>query len=105
MPRATGWWRSPAGRYGGSRAILIGHAGNFATFYGHLSRTLVHAGQRVRRGQVIGYMGNTGQLDRASSAFRGPAGDHPRQPTRVHLSGRRVVESTQQPRGVVGSSA
>ncbi len=46
--------------YGGSQAILIGHAGNFATFYGHLSRAIVHAGQSVRRGQTIGYMGNTG---------------------------------------------
>jgi murein DD-endopeptidase MepM/ murein hydrolase activator NlpD len=46
--------------YGGSRAILIGHAGNFATFYGHLSRTTIRSGQRVHRGQIIGYMGNTG---------------------------------------------
>jgi murein DD-endopeptidase MepM/ murein hydrolase activator NlpD len=46
--------------YDGSRAILIGHSGNFATFYGHLSGSVVHAGQRVHRGQVIGYMGQTG---------------------------------------------
>jgi len=46
--------------YGGSRAILIGHSGNFASFYGHLSRSVVRSGQRVSRGQIIGYMGNTG---------------------------------------------
>ena len=44
----------------GSLAVLIGHSGNFATFYGHLSRSIVHQGQRVHRGQVIGYMGQTG---------------------------------------------
>ncbi|MCY7418465.1 MAG: peptidoglycan DD-metalloendopeptidase family protein [Chloroflexi bacterium] len=46
--------------YGGSRAILIGHSGNFASFYGHLSRSVVRSGQRVSKGQIIGYMGNTG---------------------------------------------
>lgn len=41
--------------------VVIGHSGGFETSYGHLeSRYAVRAGQFVRRGQVIGYMGNTG---------------------------------------------
>jgi murein DD-endopeptidase MepM/ murein hydrolase activator NlpD len=41
--------------------IVIGHAGGLTTRYMHLQgRSVVHAGQSVRRGQLIGYMGNTG---------------------------------------------
>ncbi|NQX96095.1 MAG: M23 family metallopeptidase, partial [Erythrobacter sp.] len=32
-----------------------------ATRYGHLSRIMVSAGQRVKRGQVVGLMGSTGR--------------------------------------------
>lgn len=47
----------------GKRAfiVVIGHAGGYETIYGHLlPRRLVKAGKLVRRGQVIGRMGNTG---------------------------------------------
>ncbi len=41
--------------------VVIGHSGGFSTTYAHLlPRRVVHAGQSVRRGQVIGYMGSTG---------------------------------------------
>ncbi len=41
--------------------VIIGHGGGYTTGYFHLqSRRAVRAGQTVRRGQVIGYMGNTG---------------------------------------------
>jgi murein DD-endopeptidase MepM/ murein hydrolase activator NlpD len=41
--------------------VIIGHGGGFTTGYFHLQpRRAVRAGQTVRRGQVIGYMGNTG---------------------------------------------
>ncbi len=48
-----------AARYG--RLIVIDH-GNFQTYYAHLSRFDVIAGQEVRRGQIIGAVGMTGRV-------------------------------------------
>jgi len=50
-----------AGRKGGyGNFVRIAHGGNIATGYGHMSRIAVSGGSRVRRGQVIGYVGSTG---------------------------------------------
>ena len=38
----------------------ISHSGSLSTCYGHQSRFAVSAGQSVSKGQVIGYVGNTG---------------------------------------------
>jgi murein DD-endopeptidase MepM/ murein hydrolase activator NlpD len=52
---------SSAGRAGGcGNAVRINHDGGIATRYCHMSRMAVSAGQGVRRGQVIGYVGSTG---------------------------------------------
>jgi murein DD-endopeptidase MepM/ murein hydrolase activator NlpD len=40
--------------------VKLNHAGGLATGYGHMSRIAVRGGQRVRKGQVIGYIGSTG---------------------------------------------
>jgi murein DD-endopeptidase MepM/ murein hydrolase activator NlpD len=42
--------------------VDIEHAGGVMTRYGHLSRYVVRAGQRVRAGQLIGYEGATGNV-------------------------------------------
>jgi murein DD-endopeptidase MepM/ murein hydrolase activator NlpD len=42
-------------------AITISHLGNWNTFYGHLSRIIVQAGDLVEQGQIIGFSGNTGR--------------------------------------------
>jgi murein DD-endopeptidase MepM/ murein hydrolase activator NlpD len=50
---------SREGSYG--NLIVIDHGFGITTRYGHLSRFGVTNGQRVRRGNVIGYVGSTGR--------------------------------------------
>jgi len=50
-----------AGYQGGyGNMVLINHGYGFETCYAHMSRIAVSSGQWVKRGQVIGYMGQTG---------------------------------------------
>jgi murein DD-endopeptidase MepM/ murein hydrolase activator NlpD len=50
-----------AGLLGGyGNATVVDHGNSLATLYGHQSRLLVVAGERVKRGQVIGLVGHTG---------------------------------------------
>jgi len=39
---------------------VIDHGYGYKTLYAHLSKKLVKPGERVKRGQVIGLLGNTG---------------------------------------------
>ncbi len=51
-----------AGRNGGyGKYIRLRHAGGYETAYGHMRRILVRKGQKVKRGEVIGLVGNTGR--------------------------------------------
>jgi murein DD-endopeptidase MepM/ murein hydrolase activator NlpD len=50
-----------AGRSGGyGNFVKLNHAAGVQSGYGHMSRIAVRSGQRVGRGQVIGYVGSTG---------------------------------------------
>ncbi len=40
--------------------VLIDHGNGISTLYAHQSQIAVHVGQTVSRGEVIGYVGNTG---------------------------------------------
>jgi murein DD-endopeptidase MepM/ murein hydrolase activator NlpD len=40
--------------------VMLKHGFGFETLYAHLSRVLVRPGEKVKRGQVIGYVGNSG---------------------------------------------
>lgn len=46
---------------GYGREIIIDHGNGIDTLYGHLSGFAVTAGEQVRRGQVIGYVGDSGR--------------------------------------------
>jgi murein DD-endopeptidase MepM/ murein hydrolase activator NlpD len=41
--------------------VFIDHGHGFATFYGHNSTNRVREGQRVRRGDIVAYVGTTGR--------------------------------------------
>ncbi|WP_395061670.1 M23 family metallopeptidase [Flavobacterium sp.] len=43
--------------------IEITHGFGYLTLYGHLSKYKVRAGQRVKRGDIIGYVGSTGRSE------------------------------------------
>ncbi|MBI1819557.1 MAG: M23 family metallopeptidase [Nitrospirae bacterium] len=45
---------------GFGREIKIDHGYGMETVYGHLAKSAVKVGQRVKRGDVIGYVGSTG---------------------------------------------
>lgn len=51
---SSGW----RGGYGNT--VVLDHGGGLSTLYGHCSRLLVKAGQRVTQGQRIALMGSTG---------------------------------------------
>jgi murein DD-endopeptidase MepM/ murein hydrolase activator NlpD len=48
-----------SGGYGNK--IMINHGYSYETVYAHLSKINVKVGQRVKRGEIIGLMGNTGK--------------------------------------------
>lgn len=51
-----------AGRNGGlGKSIVISHGYGVKTTYGHLSQTFVRVGQKVKRGDKIASLGNTGR--------------------------------------------
>jgi len=51
-----------AGEVGGyGQAVLIAHGFGVTTRYGHMSRIDVRPGQRVKRGDIVGRVGNTGR--------------------------------------------
>lgn len=55
ISRDSGW----NGGYG--KYVVIAHDNGTQTLYAHNSQNIVAAGQRVTRGQIIGYVGSTGR--------------------------------------------
>lgn len=41
-------------------SVVINHGSGYQTLYAHLSKKTVRPGQKVKRGEIIGYMGSTG---------------------------------------------
>jgi murein DD-endopeptidase MepM/ murein hydrolase activator NlpD len=52
--------KSPDGGSGYGLHIVIDHGFGYQTLYAHMSRLAVTPGTKVKRGQIIGYVGNTG---------------------------------------------
>ena len=84
-----------AGRNGGyGNFVRLIHAGGLGTGYAHMSRIAVGPGERVARGQVIGYVGSTGLSTGAHLHYEMYRGGRKIDPssvtyvTRAQLSGR-----------------
>lgn len=58
---ANGMVKEANRRSGYGIQILLDHSFGYKTRYAHLSKLMVEAGQSVKRGDVIGLMGNTGR--------------------------------------------
>jgi murein DD-endopeptidase MepM/ murein hydrolase activator NlpD len=50
-------------------SVIIAHDRKHETLYAHMSRTVVRNGQFVKRNQIIGYVGTTGQVTGANLHF------------------------------------
>lgn len=47
-------------RRGYGNHVVLSHGYGYKTLYAHMTQYIVRAGEKVKRGQVIGYVGNTG---------------------------------------------
>jgi len=61
-------------------AVFISHGFGLTTRYGHLSRAGVKPGQKVRRGEVVGYVGNTGRATGYHLHYEVRENGHPTDP-------------------------
>jgi murein DD-endopeptidase MepM/ murein hydrolase activator NlpD len=52
---------SSASHLGYGNCIIIDHGFGYKTLYGHLSRFNIKRGQKVKRGNLIGFVGSTGK--------------------------------------------
>lgn len=86
---------------GYGRMIMVEGRDGYATLYAHLSSASVRAGDRVRKGEVIGSMGNTGRSTGVHLHFEIRRKDGPVDPL-MYLPGgtdvfkRAMVEANQQ---------
>ncbi|MDQ6910108.1 MAG: peptidoglycan DD-metalloendopeptidase family protein [Actinomycetota bacterium] len=71
---SAGW----NGGYG--QATIIDHGGGFSTLYGHQSKLAVSDGQSVNQGQVIGYVGCSGNCTGPHVHFETRVGGSPQNP-------------------------
>ena len=46
---------------GYGKVVIINHGFGYESLYAHMSKIIVKPGEKVKRGQVIGYVGNTGR--------------------------------------------
>ena len=84
---SAGW----AGGYG--RQVAIAHTGGIRTTYSHMSRIAAHAGQSVRQGQVIGYVGSSGLSTGPHVHFEVRMSGQPVNPLGVRFTSAPVVDT------------
>ena len=63
--------------------VLVRHSNGFVTAYAHASELSVKKGETVKRGQVIGKAGATGNVTEPATALRSPQGRDPGRPDAI----------------------
>lgn len=53
-------WAAMHEQSGYGNLIILDHSFGFKTYFGHLNKIVVKSGQFIKRGELIGYSGNTG---------------------------------------------
>lgn len=71
----SGW---NSGGYG--YLVIINHGNGYSTYYGHNSKNVVSAGEKVYQGQLIGYVGSTGDSTGNHVHFEIRSGGSPKNP-------------------------
>jgi len=84
---AAGW----AGGYG--REVRIAHPGGVTTVYGHMSGIVASAGNYVRAGQLIGYVGSSGLSTGPHLHYEVRQGGVPVNPLGVRFTSAPVVDA------------
>ncbi|MFQ5532877.1 MAG: M23 family metallopeptidase, partial [Candidatus Methylomirabilales bacterium] len=75
-----------SGRLAGyGRAMVLNHGFGLKTFYGHNKKNAVKKGVRVKRGQVIGYVGNSGYSTGSHLHYEVLVNETPRDPLKYIL--------------------
>ena len=67
---------------GYGRLVVVDHGGSVQTYYAHLSRSYVHAGQEMRRGDLVGAVGSTGRVTAPHLHYEVRVGGAPMNPYR-----------------------
>jgi len=76
-----------ADRMGGyGRLAVLDHGGNIRTYYAHMSKFYVHAGQEVRMGELVGAVGTSGRVTAPHLHYEVRVGGAPMNPYRYHLA-------------------
>ncbi len=73
-----------AGGYG--RNIVVNHGYGYKTLYAHLSKFNVKMGQKVKRGETIGFIGNTGTSTSPHLHYEVRKSDKPQNPARYFFN-------------------
>lgn len=84
---------SSVGRdHGLGRVIEINHQYGYVTIYGHLSQIKVKNGQQVKRGEIIGAVGNTGLTTGPHLHYEVHFQGRPQNPLRYFLNSDYIVD-------------
>jgi murein DD-endopeptidase MepM/ murein hydrolase activator NlpD len=77
---------------GYGRLVVVDHGGGVQTYYAHLSKSLVHLGQEVRRTDTVGLVGATGRVTAPHLHYEVRQSGSPVNPYTFHLGRLAVYE-------------